>query len=304
MNWFFIALINPLAHAFANHLDKYLITRWMKESSVGILILFSSLFSVVLIPILFAFDAKLITQLTLYKALVLVLNGVIYALSTMLYFYALEEEEASHVVPLFQLIPVFGFIFGNIFLGEILTKPQSIASIFIVIGGFILSIEFSEERIKFRWQMVLFMFGSSILAAVNAVIFKSIALNQNFVASLFWNMVGVFLFGIFLFFALKNYRRQFIDLIRAHHYKIIGLNMLTETLTLVGEIALLLAILFAPIALVQSVGGLQPLFVFVLGVIMSLFFSKYGKESLLAHHLTQKIFAIAIMTVGLFFLKY
>lgn len=63
------------------------------------------------------------------------------------------------------------------------------------------------------------------------------------------------------------------------------------------------ATLLAPLALVWVVNGFQPFFVLLYGVIITLFFPKFGTESLLKKHLVQKVVAILIMFVGVLLLN-
>jgi len=51
MNWFVIALIGPFLYAITNHIDKILLEKFFKDGGVGTLILFSSLLSVVALPV-------------------------------------------------------------------------------------------------------------------------------------------------------------------------------------------------------------------------------------------------------------
>ncbi len=304
MNWFFIALINPIAHAAVNHIDKYLISRYVKGGSVGTLILFSALFSVVALPVIYFIHPNVFSVIQPLQALVLMINGGLLVTAIILYLYALGLDEASYVAPFFQLVPVIGFILGFLLLGEGLHGNQIMAGMLIVCGGIILSLEFGEGKKKIKTKLILLMLGSSFFYALNAVVFKSIAVHQGFLDSLFWDMAGKFVFGLVLFFAVKSYRQQFIDLIKTNRYSIIGLNILNEVIALVGEIALVLAVLFAPVALVQSVAGLQPAFVFIIGVLVTLLFPKIAQESLQRKMLLQKIGGILVITIGVYLLEF
>ncbi|MEZ4195538.1 MAG: hypothetical protein R3B53_04085 [Candidatus Paceibacterota bacterium] len=56
MTWFFITLIAPFIYAMTNHIDKILLEKYFKESGVGTLILFSSLLSIIALPIIYFSD--------------------------------------------------------------------------------------------------------------------------------------------------------------------------------------------------------------------------------------------------------
>jgi drug/metabolite transporter (DMT)-like permease len=300
MNWFLVALINPFAHAAVNHLDKYLISRYLKGHSVGTLILFSSLFAVLALPVIVFLDPGVFHSITFFQALALMFNGAVLVAAILLYLYALASNEASYVAPFFQFIPIFGFLLSYFILGEVLSFYQVMAICLIVFGSIILSLEISAKSSGIKRNLVLLMLGSSFLYAINAVIFKSIAMNQGFLNSLFWDMAGKFLFGIFLFIVVAQYRRQFISLIKKNSLKVLSLNTLNEILALIGEVALILAVLSAPVALVQSVSGLQPAFVLIIGVILTLFFPKIAQESMSPKVITQKVIGIVLITMGVF----
>lgn len=303
MNWFLVALVTPISAAFINHFDKYLISRFTKDSSIGSLILFSSLFAVVVPPILLFFDPSILSSVTALRAVALMINGGLIMLAILFYFYALESHEASYIAPMFEFIPVFSLILGYYALGEKLISSQIWAIALIILGSIILSLELQGKKTKIKPKLILLMIASSFLYAINAIIFKFIAVDQGFSSSLFWDMSGKFLFGVIIFLFVKQYRKDFLGLIKSHHYYVIGLNVIGEIISLIGMIALVYAVLLAPVALVQTVGSLQTVFVFILGVIFTLLFPRFSKESMLAKHLTQKIVGIAVITAGVYLLE-
>ncbi len=303
MNWFLIALISPITNAFVNHFDKFLLSKYLRGGTVGALILFSSLFAVVALPIIYIIDPAVITAPTAGQMFILLLNGVFLSLAILLYLYALDNDEASYVMPLGQLVPVFGFILAYIILGEVLSKNNIFGGVLIVIGGVVLSLQLGSKDLKIKYKPLLFMAGATFLYALSAVIFKYIALDQGFMSSLFWDMAGKFIFGLILFVSIKSYQSQFITLIKENGVAIFGLNVLNEILGLMAEFALVLAVLYAPVAVVQSVSGLQPVFVLIFGVFITLFFPKFGKEVLERKFLIQKVIGVVVITVGVYFLE-
>jgi drug/metabolite transporter (DMT)-like permease len=267
------------------------------------LILFSALFAVFALPVILIINPQVLTSVTPLQAIILMVNGVFLTLAIILYLYALDTDETSFVAPFFQLIPVFGFVIGYFFLGEVLSSNQIIGGILILLGGLLLSLELTTGKSKFKKKLALLMIGTSFFYAINAVIFKSIAVDQGFTNSLFWDMLGKFIFGVILFFAVKSYRQQFIQLLKSSGTAVVGLNVFNEILSLIGEFALVFAVLMAPVALVQSVGGLQPAFVLIIGIFLTLFFPKIAQESLQKKLLIQKIIGIVIITIGVYFLE-
>jgi uncharacterized membrane protein len=99
MNWFLIALLPPALWSVTNHFDKYLLSRYFKGGGVGALMVFSSIIGVFLLPII-AFLHPEVLQFNLINILIAI-NGFLYTLSVLPYFYALQKDEASICVPLF-----------------------------------------------------------------------------------------------------------------------------------------------------------------------------------------------------------
>ncbi len=302
MTWFWIALVNPLLHAAVNHFDKFLVSKYFKtddnKSPVGALILYSAIFAVILLPFILLFTSG-VFDVIWRDRIILSLSGMLLVLAYIFYFYALDRDEATIVAPLFQMIPIFGFILGYLLLGETLTKMQIIGSVVIIAGSVILALNLIGKRIKFKKSVVLFMAGSSLCYALAGVLFKFVAeFSQNFWPSLFWDFVGKIILGIIIFIFIKSYRQSLLLSIKNNRSMGLLLNSTNEILSLVGEMALMFAALLAPIALVQVVSGFQPLFVFVFGVVLTLFLPTIGKESLSKASLMQKILGIIVIITG------
>lgn len=304
MNWFLIALINPVAHAFVNHFDKYLLSKYVKGGTVGALILFSALFAVVALPIILLIKPDVLSTASLMQAVILMVNGAFLTLGIILYLYAIDSDEASYVAPFMQFYPVFGYLLGFFFLKEVLNLNQILAAVLILGGSLLLSIELTAGKKKFKTKLLFLMIGACFFYSINAVIFKSIAVDQGFLNSLFWDLSGKFLFGVILFFSIKSYRVEFVNMIENNGFTVIALNIINEIIGLVGELATVFAVLFAPVALVQSITGLQPLFVLIFGIFLTLTFPKFVQESLLKKHLIQKIVGVVVVTVGVFLLDF
>lgn len=303
MTWFWIALAAPALYAFANHTDKYLISKYFKNSGVGALIIFSAIFSVFVLPIFYILNPDVLS-IGLPSALVLTVNGSLTVISIVLYFHALQRDEASVVVPFYQTIPIFGFILGYLILGETLNTPQIIGSLLIILGAFILALKLEEGAIRFRWAVVLLMLGASLLYAINGVIFKLLALDGGFLISAFWTFAGKVVLGVLFLLFISSYRRQFIEVLKQNSVRVLGLNSLNEIATITADTATFYASLLAPVALVLTVNGFQPFFVLLYGVLLTMIFPQIVTESLRKADLVQKTLAIGLIIAGALFLSY
>ncbi len=302
MNWFFIALVGPILYACSNHLDKYLISRYLKNGAVGALIIFSSIFSIIALPIVL-FVHPSVFGVSLWQGVALAINSMLVVISILLYLYALQKDEASYVVPFYQTIPIFAFILGYFILGEKISVFQGLASIIIIIGALILSFEFGLGKIRFKKNVVLLMLGASLLYAINGVVFKLIAVNQGFWPSIFWGLIGKIILGLIFLVFIAKYRKQFLGMLKENKVAVLSLNSLSESLYIVAEAVMQYATLLAPVALVLLVNSFQPLFVFIVGIALALLFPRIGQESLMKRPLIQKVIGISLIVAGAYLLE-
>ncbi len=294
MNWFWIALIGPFLWSVGTHLDKYLLSKYFKNTGVGALMVFTALTGVVLLPVILLFQSS-VFNLSIFQALMIMLAGVFVTAGLLIYLYALQQDEASIVAPLFQTIPVFVYVLAFLLIGETLSHGQIIGSLLIIIGG--VAISWNIEASKLKSKILFLMLLASLLIATESVIFKIFALETNFWTTAFWEYAGTAIFGLGLLL-IKSYREKFFALWKQSKLTLIGLNFVNEIITMIGILTSRFAMLLVPIALVYSVNGFQPLIILLIGLGLTRFFPHLGKESIDRHHIVQKIIAIALMIIG------
>ncbi len=297
MNWHLFAFIAPALWAICNYLDKYVLTRYFKdENSTGVLLIVSG-FAAAVSALIILIAGVNVTDPSIWFRLIMLGNGMLFVAAFYPYFYALREEDASVVVPVYQTIPVFGYILGLIFLNEHLNPLQIFGGLIIIIGAIGLSINF-RGKIKIKSRPLLLMLFSAFLLAVGNLIFKKVALQESYWVTNFWEYLGSGLFGLILFTWNTSYRRGFIYLITKKQV-VFALSGIQEAFNVAGNLMSTFAILLAPMALVSVVvNGLQPFYIFIFGIILTLLLPKYFKEKIEKQDLIQKFICIMIIFGG------
>ena len=302
MTWFFIALIGPLLYALTNHIDKILLEKYFKESGVGTLLLFSSLLSALALPFLYLADPTALSM-GIVSILALASVGILNVLVLWCYLLALKEEEASIAVVFYQLVPVFGYILAYFILGEVLTQLQLIAMAVVILGTSIVAFEIdADNKFSLRGNTIVLMSAAAFFWALESVIFKAVALEENVWRSLFWEHLMLMIAGIGIFLFMRSYRTHFLTALRENSRGILGLNVANESLYMLGNMAFAFAYLLAPIALVLLAESYQPLFVFAIGIFLTLFFPKLTAEKIRLKHVVQKLVAICVTGIGTYLL--
>ncbi len=298
MSWFLVALGAPLLYTAANFIDKFVLSHFVKEDGgIGGIVIFSALFAGIMVPISFFLDQGVFLLSSTFK-ITLVINGVISMSSLALYLNALHRYEASLVVPLYQLIPVFSYVLGYVVLGEQLSAIQMILCAVIILGAFLLSLATENGTFKLKGKLLLLMGTASFFSALSGVIFKKIALDAGYWQSQFWEYSGIMLLGLLLLIFIGSYRRDFFALYRSAGIKMIKFGSATEGSMIGADLLFNYAVLLAPVALVYVVNSLQPLFVLVIGALLTKFLPRHFNESLDRKNLVKKFIAILLLVLG------
>jgi uncharacterized membrane protein len=296
MSWLFFAFCGPVLWAISVHLDKYLVERFFKESDVAVLLLFTALVGVLLLPIIWYYEPSVLSPGAGSIALI-ILAGILYMTALLLYLQALQSEEASVVAPFFQAGPLFGYVLAYFVLGETLSPRQMAGGVLIILGALIVSIRFGQSMKMFKTRLAVLMVACGFIMALSSLIFKVFALKVEFWATTFWMFVGEGIFGVALLM-IPTYRRQFIALLRTNTTALLSINASNELINLGGGLGSRYALLFAPLSIVQAIGSTTTLFVFAFGIVLSIFFPGFGRENLSGRELAQKGMAAVIVAIG------
>ena len=302
MNWFLLILLSALLAAIVNHIDKYLIEKYLKSAGVGSLMIFSSILGIPLVLLLSFLVPDVFNISTLNKFLIIV-NGILTGVAILPYLYALDDDEASIVAPLFQLSSVFALAFGFIFLHELLTNNQLLGSLLIFLGAVGITTDLAaikkHKRIKLKTKVIAYMVLSSLIFAINITIFKFVALEESFWITSYWELIGLSIFGVFLLVFVKPYKHEFIRVLKENGAVVTTINVINEIINFGSKFLLNYSALLVPIGLASFfMEGMQPIFVFFIGTMISTFKPKISKEDTTTLALTQKIVFISIIVLG------
>ncbi len=303
MSAFLIALIAPALWAATNHIDKYVVSKYFKFTSVGAMMIFSALIGILVLLVAGIFQQTAFDVEPLI-ALMIALNGCLYLVATLPYLKALKISDTSSAIPIFQVIPVISFVLAWFFLGETLAINQMIGGSVVIIGAIIISFELQDGRKpKLRWDTLALMLASSFILALNFLIFKIFAIKTDFWTVTFWESVGFIAFAVFLLVFVRTYRKDFISVFRKNGKIIVGLNVINEIINISGKIVFNYASLLMAITLAWVSVGFQPVFVLLYSLILALFFPSISKENVLGKHLLHKVAAILVMLVGIYIIN-
>lgn len=285
--------------AMTIHIDKIMISH-TGETSVNIkaLLVFSTLIAGIILSPIWLIMSNFKVQISIISLICVLLASVIYILGTYFYYKALERNDASIVVVMSQLIPVFSYILALIFFKENLSVTQIIGSVIITLSAVLISFNFKEKNSQSKKAALFLMIMSSLGYAVYFFLFDIAIRHSEYNSCAFWYQMGFLILGIILF-SIKSFRESFIKVIKTHGAKYVSLNVTNEALNLGSNLLINFANVTIALALANVLSGLQGMFVFLIGIVGVKILPKYFKEDLSKQVVIQKIICIMLSILGL-----
>lgn len=320
MLWIFAAVLAYFINAGVYTADKFLLSKKIHSSvTYAFYVGVWSIFNLVLL--IFS------PWMPNFREFILdLLAGMIFLATLVFWYKALHQSEATRVVPIVgALVPIFSFILSYVFLGESLGEQQLLAFMILIYGGILVSVKRTKfyalgemaDRIKgvlgdalgsihaqYRPTRRLLMNSlvSALFFAVYYVLIKYIYSEQPFIGGFVWSRIGTFV-GVMLMLFVPSWRYHIIKHQKgAKTPKNLSFFLGIRILAAFAFIMLNWAVSLGNVALINSLQGVQYVFLFLLILFLSQKYPHILTEELGGGVLVQKIIGIMLVGTGLYML--
>lgn len=230
----------------------------------------------------------------------IILEAVVYILGLYAMFLALEKFEVSRVMTAIGAIqPVFILILTLVFWGaQIITVMNFLAFMLLLLGSIIISF---EKKFKITGEFLLLVLFSAAMFSLDYIFSKFVFLHQPFLQGLIWMRIASALL-VLLFLFDKKLRAQIFTKKAALNKKTGLLFLFSQSSGGIANILQSFAISLVPVsylAIINSLRGIQYIFLFLITLFFPLFFPKILKEEISKNIIIQKLASIILIALGL-----
>lgn len=295
--WVFYAALAPFLYSITNFVDKYLLEKKIKDPVAASI--FGSFVTCILGLLLFAVLG--FPQIEPMQAGFLILAGVLLVFYLVPYYSALKLDDTSVVVPLFQFSPLFVLILSWAFLHESLTIKQGIGFISILLSGYALSVDKIDLTLfrprKILWLMML----SSLIFAVVLVLFRSVVKSESFWVTISYEMMGGGIGAILLlwYVGIKRFKKAVRQII-----PLVGIVSANNGVAVMAQMSEGYALSLVSASFVSIVGGIQPLFLLLMGYALTRMFPKFIREDIDISVMKKKLAVMVFIFIGLYLIYF
>ena len=294
MTWVLLALGSTITFAFISAMDKILIARFTPNPRTFIVMVGLTQFILAIVIVPWVDWAGYTRQ----DVVLAVLSGLTSGGYLVLMFWVMGTQDVSRVVPVTSTYPIFVAVLAFVLLGEQIGVLAWIG-VFVTVAGAALMSLGPTARASDRGSGQVFAFLLLIFASLgfglSQVFSKMVADSMDIWTLFFWRALGNG--AACVAFTIRPSGMG--DLLRTlRRPTSVGLILFTEGALVFVALAFLLGAIYSgPVSLVSTVMATRPLFVFALGIVLSVGVSNVLNEPLERKILVIKTLSI-VMTVG------
>jgi bacterial/archaeal transporter family protein len=290
-SWILLSLLSGFIMALVNLIDRYVLTRLVKQAVVPLFVLGL----VGLVPGLVILLVKGGPGLSWPHLLLGAAAGIAFLVMGYFYFRAAQIEEISRVVPLFYLAPVLVAVPAFFFLGEHFPSKTYLGILALIAGAVLLS---SRRPLGLGFSRAFRLMAlASLSLAIYTLLTKYLLTYADY-----WTVFAVSRVGMALGlvpFAFRHRPELKAALAGRRGAKVACFMTANEVLALAGSLFFTMAAAVGPISLVNALSSTQPFFVFVLSLVLALIWPRLLQEDIGWGVTVFKFLAIALMFWGL-----
>jgi bacterial/archaeal transporter family protein len=293
MNWLPYALLSAAVYTCVNFVDKYVVTREIRDFRG--MVIYSTITSFLVGMVLWIITG--FPTLPLHDLVLIMLSGMITIWGAAMYFKAMSTEDASTVIVLLQMTPIFVLVLAVVFLREGMSPQQMIGFVLILLAAVGISLQKSAQKFRLSSSFALI----ALVCFINACSFimvKFVSESSKFEQFVAYESWGLSVGGALLYLFMPGVRGAFHDSLRTVRRRAIAIVFVNETLFVVAKLLGFLAITLGPVALVSVVNSVQVFMGIALGWILTTLIPSIYQENTSREGLTRKVAFASILFAG------
>ncbi len=288
--WLIIALVCAILASVASFFDNSLVDNYFNSKRPQIQkCFFGPLYAVIAIAIFVIYSIFFgVPSFSASSALLIMVSGIILSFSSIPYYLTLKYENTTGTAIFVQLAPVFYLIFGALFLGQHISIIQLIAFFVLLSAPLLIVFSTRKRGKKIERKAAFYIFIHLLICAFSYIFFlfaeggtgesekaMPMAMAIAFLLS------GRAIFDIVLCIIFKKWRKDYSRVLKKSNYKALIPLFTSAALWISEDVLLRNAMMVGKVAVVSAVESVvQLLSTFLLGLVFTIIWPKFGRESL------------------------
>ena len=292
VDWLVLAIVASILWALGTIIDKVILTKHMQDPVSYQLLYVATELPVLLVLLVFTNVSFALPWVALGIA-----AGLSHYLGLFLYFKAMMIEEASRVISLFYIGPIFTLILAATVLKENLTSSMYIGVILLVLGA----VSISYKKVEGKGTMISPALGLLLLCSftlsVYEILTKYVLGSLDLTSFFFWEFMG-FVIAATATFTHPKIRQGFLTTVKGVKRPVLFWRVVNTYMSITALILYFVAMSIGLASLVSGATSFEPFFVLLFAVLLSFFVPHVLKEDIGRRALVVKALAVILIVAG------
>lgn len=302
MLWLILCIVAALTWSFSAFIDNYQTDVIFKGNTPQAMKVLNGPVYIIIsvaVALIIKFQFPSLAQTGL-----LLLSGALSSIGALVYYQALENEEATDAAIFYQLQPILILLIDFCIFGEKISLQQILGFIIILLAPIIviLSRKRSNSRhiaMKAGALLVIYVIFATISAEISTRSSSDIDYKAVFVLYLFGRGLMDCILGL-----VPKYRKRHKYILKRRPKAYIGTVVLNQCLCAFADFTYRYGLILSITAVASAVTNAAELVLtFTLGIILSLIWPNFGREKLQRHLIIAHIIAVILCVVGIIIIQ-
>ncbi len=308
MNWLVYTAFSVVADSSRIYIDNYISDCYYKGKNAAAQKYFYAVAFIVLAAVLLGIGMVCsLPVVPLGIWIFFVVSGLMTSFAGIPYYKVLELDDSTNLSIFVQLSPILYLILGYIFLGDTITVSQLVA-FFVILAAPLLVIMSAKKRkakrLKLKAATYALLYVTMVVVG-NLIFVKQSVAEVAFVTELAFTFLGKGIGNAIIMASMPKWRKRYHEVSKASHGKVYRPLFATFAACIVKDFTQYSAMIAAPSVALASVvaDSSKPVVIFLMGIIMTLLWPKFGREDLSRRAVVVHLAATVLIVIGVFLLQ-
>ncbi|MCL1876749.1 DMT family transporter [Candidatus Saccharibacteria bacterium] len=301
MIWILMVVVTALTYSISGFFDNYTVDTFCRKLNPKCMsIFYAAMEAMVCLGLFIWRGTELFQGIDITAIGIFAAAALMSVIGSVPYFFALRKDTTTENTLLWQIEPVMALVFAAILLGQMISFMQIIAFVLIIGATVLIILGSDRKRFRFRLDAGLLVLVSCVFYVLADTIFVFQARGLSIWTSIFWVMLSGVVINSLAILIIKSWRRDFKAFWKQDRPKKFASLFFNETIYLIGRFVERFGMLIMPLAIWKVTENiLQLILTFILGIVFTLIWPKFGREKLSKKNIFHHALATGLVTVAI-----
>ena len=303
--WLIVCLVVAFLYALSSFIDNYLTDEYFKGRTTQALKIIDGPFCLIVAICVMTYHG--VFDVPPVAILFCTISGVLTALADIPYYLGLRGQESTGMTILFQLSPVFYLLADYLIFGETIDTTSILGFVFILAAPFVIYLaerKYARRGNKLKFVAALWIIASVIVYAFSDLFFTHGEDGNDFMSLFFFFLIGEGVASSLISLAQRGWHKRFAYVAKRGGLKFHAVYIFNLIICTLSDFLYRYALVIGTAAIVSvTANSSQLILTFVMGIILTHLWPKFGREKLNKHIIRAHLIATVLAVIGIVILQ-